>query len=74
MEEAETEAEPKQQQSKPKTDTMPETFADLVEDWKETDGPGIMKKSQTTFEHYEEALSASMTSIRKSSRTFSVRT
>ncbi|GEM_PF-5853401 len=30
----------------------------MVEEWKETDGPGIREKSQTTFEHYKEALSA----------------
>jgi len=58
MEEAETKAEPKQQRPKPKTDNVPETFAELVEEWKATDGPGIMKKSETTFEHYTEALSA----------------
>jgi len=37
---------------------VPETYAELVEEWKETDAPAIIKKSQTTFEHYEEALSA----------------
>jgi len=58
MEEAEAKPEPKQEEAKPKTDEVPETFSDLVEDWKKTDGPGIRKKSQTTFEHYEEALSA----------------
>ena len=57
-EEAETEAEPKQQETKPKNDEVSETFAELVEEWKATEGPGIKKKSQTTFEHYVEALSA----------------
>jgi len=64
-EEAEIEGEPKQQESKPKTDGVPETFAELVEDWKNTDGPGIRKKSQTTFEHYEEALSAYFSKLNK---------
>lgn len=58
MEEAEAEEGPKQQEATTMTDTVPEMFADLVEDWKKTDGPGIRKKSQNTFEHYEEALSA----------------
>lgn len=58
MEEAEAKPEAKQQQSKSKPGEVPETFAELVEEWKETDGPGIRKKSQTTFDHYAEALSA----------------
>jgi hypothetical protein len=37
-EEAEIEGEPKQQESKPNTDAVSETFAELVEDWKKTDG------------------------------------
>jgi site-specific recombinase XerD len=65
MEEAEAKPESKQQQSKSKADKVPETFAELVEEWKETDGPGIQKKSQTTFEHYEEALSAYFRKLNK---------
>jgi integrase len=57
MEEAEK-CEPKQQECRRKSDGVPEMFAELVEDWKKTDGPGIQKKSQTTFDHYTEALSA----------------
>ena len=74
MEEAEVKPESKQQESKPKTDGVPETFAELVEDWKKTDGPGIRKKSQTTFEHYTEALSAYFSKLNKKKlATFSVR-
>lgn len=58
MEEAEQKPESKQQKSKSKTDKVPETFFELVKEWIEIDGPGIRKKSQTTFEHYAEALSA----------------
>jgi len=58
MEEAEKKPESKQQKSKSKTDNVPETFLELVKEWIEIDGPGIRKKSQTTFEHYTEALSA----------------
>jgi integrase len=58
MEEAEVKPEAKQQESKSKASKVPDTFAELVEEWKKTDGPGILKRSQTTFEHYEEALSA----------------
>jgi hypothetical protein len=58
MEEAEVKPESKQQETKPKADKVPETFAELVKEWTEIEGPGIRKKSQTTFEHYEKALSA----------------
>lgn len=58
VEEAEEKPESKQQESKSKADKVPETFLELVKEWKEIDGPGIRKKSQTTFEHYAEALSA----------------
>lgn len=58
LEEAEVKPEPKQQESKPKANTVPETFAELGEEWKQTEGQGIKKKSQNTFEHYTEALSA----------------
>lgn len=56
VEEAEQKPEPKK--SKPKSDRVPESFSDLVNEWKQIDGPGIRSKSQTTFEHYAEALSA----------------
>jgi integrase len=58
MEEAEVRPGAKQQESKSKASKEPATFATLAEEWKDTDGPAIRKKSQTTFEHYEEALSA----------------
>src|ERR1700730_9321863 len=58
MEEAEVKPEAKQQESKLKADKEPETFLELVKEWKEIDGPGIRKKAQTTFEHYTDALSA----------------
>jgi len=58
MEEAEQKPESKQQESKSKTNGVPETFLDLAKEWEEIDGPGIQKKSLTTFEHYTEALSA----------------
>jgi gas vesicle protein len=58
LEEADMKPEPKRQESKPKANTVPETFAELGEEWKQTEGQGIKKKSQNTFEHYAEALSA----------------
>jgi site-specific recombinase XerD len=65
MEEAGVKPESKRQESKSKANKAPETFAELVEEWKETDGPGIKKKSQTTFEHYKEALSAYFSKLNK---------
>jgi hypothetical protein len=58
VEEAEKKPESKQQESRSRADKVPETFLELVKEWIEIDGPGIRKKSQTTFEHYLEALSA----------------
>ena len=55
VEEDEVKPESKQQKTKTNADEVPETFAELVEECKETDGRGIRKKSQTTFEHYGEA-------------------
>ena len=65
LEEAEVNAEPKRQENKPKANTVPETFAELVEEWKQTEGQGIKKKSQNTFEHYTEALSAYFNNFNK---------
>ncbi len=58
IEGAEAAPESNYPECKPKTDTVPETFAELASEWKETEGLGIKKKSLTTFEHYKEALSA----------------
>jgi len=58
VEEAEKKPDSEQRDSRSNADRVPETFLELVKEWKEIDGPGVRKKSQTTFEHYTEALSA----------------
>ena len=58
MEEAEMKPEPKRKNPNRRLTRCRKRSPSWSRNGRETDGPGIRKKSQTTFEHYTEALSA----------------